>query len=189
MPAYAFEYEFAKQDGVLFRWLTAPVRVLGEGGHVTGLECVQMKLGAPGTDGRAKPEPVAGSAFTIPVDMVVKAVGQESIFEWLGGLDLIKKAGRIAIDPESGKTSHPKLYAAGDCAGEGGSEATVVAVVEAAKRAARAIDEALGGSTGRARANGRARSTNVAGARVLGGPIPLVPTSMSPAYVPQGAHR
>ncbi len=174
MPAYAFEYDFAKQDGVIFRWLTAPVRVVAEGGHVTGLECVRMKLGAPGPDGRAKPEPIAGSAFTLAVDMVIKAVGQESTFDWLGGLDLPKKGGRIVVDPATGATSVPRLWAAGDCAGEGGAEATVVAVVEAGKRAAFAIHAALGGKPARA--------------RVLGQPIPLVPTSMSPAYAPQGAH-
>jgi len=195
MPAYAFEYDFAKQDGVTFRWLTAPLRVVGENGHVVGLECVRMKLGAPGADGRARPEPIAGSNFTLPVDMVIKAVGQESTLDWLAGLDLPRKAGRVVIDPATGKTSLPRLWAAGDCAGEGGAEATVVAVVEAGKRAARDIDAALGGTASRARTNGNAAkgapapSTNVTGARVLGAPIPLVPASISPPYVAQGAHR
>jgi dihydropyrimidine dehydrogenase (NAD+) subunit PreT len=184
MPAYTFEYDFAKQDGVIFRWLTSPVRIVGEGGHVSGLECVRMKLGAPGPDGRARPEPIDGSTFTLPVDMVIKAVGQESPFEWLGDLQLPKKGGRIVIDPATGATSVPKLWAAGDCAGEGGAEATVVAVVEAGKRAANAIHAALMGAA--AGAAGKAATKPV---RVLGAPIPLVPASMSPAYVPQqGAH-
>jgi len=181
MPAYAFEYDFAKMDGVIFRWLTAPVRVLGEQGHVSGLECVRMKLGAPGPDGRAKPEAIAGSTFTLPVDMVIKAVGQEGRFEWLAPLGLAVKAGRFVVDPQTGATSHPKLFAAGDCAGEGGAEATVVAVVEAGKRAAYGIDAQLGGPALRA-------GTGASQARILGGPIPLRPASASPPYVPQGVH-
>src|SRR5207247_2010028 len=74
MPAYAFEYDFAKHDGVIFRWLTAPVRVLGRDGHVTGLECVRMRLGVPDGKGRPRPEPLPGSEFTLEVDMVVKAI-------------------------------------------------------------------------------------------------------------------
>jgi len=181
MPAYAFEYDFAKMDGVIFRWLTAPVQVLGEWGHVSGLECVRMKLGAPGPDGRAKPEAIAGSTFTLPVDMVIKAVGQEGRFEWLAPLGLAMKGGRFVVDPQTGATSHPKLFAAGDCAGEGGAEATVVAVVEAGKRAAFGIDAKLDGPA--LRAKGGASS-----ARILGAPIPLRPASASPAYVPQGVH-
>jgi dihydropyrimidine dehydrogenase (NAD+) subunit PreT len=181
MPAYAFEYDFAKMDGVIFRWLTAPVRVLGDGGHVSGLECVRMKLGAPGPDGRAKPEPIADSTWTLPVDMVIKAVGQEGCFEWLAPLKLAAKGGRFVIDPVTGATSHPQVFSAGDCAGEGGAEATVVAVVEAGKRAAFGIDAKLEGPSKRARGNSQAR--------ILGAPIPLRPASASPEYVPQGVHQ
>ena len=181
MPAYAFEYDFAKMDGVIFRWLTAPVKVLAENGHVSGLECVRMKLGKPGPDGRARPEPVAGSTFTLPLDMVIKAVGQEGKFDWLAPLGLAAKGGRFVIDPASGATSHPKVFAAGDCAGEGGAEATVVAVVEAGKRAALGIDAMLGGPALRARGGPSM-------ARILGAPIPLRPASATPAYVPQGVH-
>lgn len=181
MPAYAFEYDFAKMDGVIFRWLTAPVRVLGEGGHVSGLELIRMRLGAPGPDGRARPEAIAGSTFTLPVDMVITAVGQEGRFEWLSGLGLEAKAGRFVVDPVTGATSHPKMFAAGDCAGESGAEATVVAVVEAGKRSAHGIDAALGGP--------KARGARPSIARILGAPIPLRPASASPEYVQQGVHQ
>lgn len=180
MPAYAFEYDFAKMDGVHFRWLTAPVRILGEGGHVTGLECVRMQLGAPGPDGRPRPEPIAGSNFTLPLDMVIKAVGQEGRFDWLAPLNLASRGGRFVI-AQDGSTSHPRVFSAGDCAGEGGAEATVVAVVEAGKRAAIGIDAKLGGPSRRARGNSEAR--------ILGAPIPLRAASASPEYVPQGVHQ
>ena len=180
MPAYAFEYDFAKMDGVIFRWLTAPVRIVGEGGHVRGLECVRMQLGPPGPDGRAKPVVLEGSTFTLPVDMVIKAVGQEGTFGWLAGLGLEQRGGRFVIGPD-GATSHPGVWAAGDCAGEGGAEATVVAVVEAGKRAAFGIDARLGGPKSRVRGNSEAT--------ILGAPIPLRAASASPAYVEQGVHH
>lgn len=77
MTAYDFEYEFAKQDGVEFRWLTAPKRIIGnEHGEVTAIECVKMKLTSPGKDGRRKPVEVEGSEFLLQVDVVIKAIGQ-----------------------------------------------------------------------------------------------------------------
>ena len=141
----------------------------------------RMQLGAPGPDGRRKPEPVDGSTFVLPVDMVIKAVGQEGSFAWLAALNLKAKGGRFVIDPETGATSHPKVFAAGDCAGEGGAEATVVAVVQAGKRAALGIHAAL---TGKAAPDDVARF----GARILGAPIPLRAASASPEYTPQGVH-
>jgi glutamate synthase (NADPH/NADH) small chain len=166
---------------VIFRWLTDPVRVVGEGGHVTGLECRRMQLGAPGPDGRRKPEQVDGSTFVLPVDMVIKAVGQEGNFAWLSALKLKAQGGRFVVDPGTGATSHPKVFAAGDCAGEGGAEATVVAVVQAGKRAALGIHAAL---TGKAAPDDVAR----AGARILGAPDPTKGRLRFAEYTPQGVH-
>ncbi len=148
MPAYAFEFDFAKQDGVSFRWLTGPVRILAEEGHVAGLECIRMRLGAPDAKGRPRPEAVPGSTFTIPLDMVITATGQEGGFGWLTGVGLAGSNGKVAADPLTGATSHPRIFAAGDCTGQGGDSATVVAVVEAGKRAAHAIDVAVRGEAG-----------------------------------------
>ena len=67
MPAYGFEFEFAKQDGVRFVWLTQPVKIVGNG-SVSGLDCVRMKLEEPDSpNGRPKPVTIAGSEHTIPV--------------------------------------------------------------------------------------------------------------------------
>ena len=63
MPAFAYEYQLAKQDAVSFLWQTQPVRVLGENGYVCGLECVRTELGAPDAKGPAKPRPVPGTEF------------------------------------------------------------------------------------------------------------------------------
>jgi len=138
MPAYRFEYDFAKQDGVRFIWLTQPVRVVGDG-SVQGLECVRMQAtGATDAKGRAQFEPVPKSTHVIECDMIVKATGQMSSFEALGPLGIHVHAGRIAADPATGQTGNARVYAAGDCVG-GGDAATVVQVVEAAKQAAHAI--------------------------------------------------
>jgi glutamate synthase (NADPH/NADH) small chain len=138
MPAYRFEYDFAKQDGVRFIWLTQPTRVLGDGA-VQGLECVRMRAtGKTDAKGRALFEPEPGSSHVIECDMVIKATGQVSSFEALRPLGIQIQNGRIAADPATGRTGHPRIYAAGDCVA-GGDAATVVQVVESAKQAAHAI--------------------------------------------------
>jgi glutamate synthase (NADPH/NADH) small chain len=137
MPAYDYEYELAKQDGVRFEWWTVPIEVLGDG-PVTGLRCVRMRLSAPGAGGQRALEPVAGSEFTMPVDMVVKAVGQEKRLAWLESIPGLRLAkGVVAVDRDSGMTSVPGLFAGGDCA-NGGQE--VVNAVAEGKLAAHGID-------------------------------------------------
>src|SRR5690625_5296872 len=77
MTAYDFEYEFAKQDGVEFRWLTAPKRLIGdENGHLKQMECVRMELQEAGNDGRRRPVEIKGSEVLMVVDMIVTAIGQ-----------------------------------------------------------------------------------------------------------------
>ncbi len=138
MPAYAFEFDFAKRDGVRFTWLTQPVRVVGNG-RVEGLECVRVRLG-DGRDakGRRQPEPLPDSEHVIPCDMVIKATGQVGEMDVYQALGVEVRDGVVAVDPESGRTANPRVFAAGDCTGFS-ADATVVGVVESAKRAAHAI--------------------------------------------------
>ncbi|MCL6551525.1 MAG: NAD(P)-dependent oxidoreductase [Firmicutes bacterium] len=76
MPGSRREVQAAKDEGVAFRWLTAPVRFLDDGsGRVCGIECVRMRLGAPDADGRRRPEPVPESTFVIDADLVILAFG------------------------------------------------------------------------------------------------------------------
>jgi len=142
MPAFAYEYQLAKQDGVSFLWQTQPVRVLGTNGGVSGLECVRTELGAPDAKGRRSPAPVEGSEFKIEVDMVVRAVGQKPATEFLKAIPgvEIRKNGTVEID-EHHQTGHPKYFAGGDCT-NGGSE--VVDAVAEGMAAARGLDEFLG---------------------------------------------
>jgi dihydropyrimidine dehydrogenase (NAD+) subunit PreT len=140
MTAYPHEYEFAKKEGIEFRFLTQPVRVIVEGGRVTGLECVRMELGAPDASGRPTPRPVPGSEFVLPCDQVVKAIGQEkpTLAQMLG---LETERGYIKVSDDF-ETSLPGVYAGGDCIRARGSASTVMAV-EDGKLAAFAIHRKL----------------------------------------------
>ena len=143
MPAFPHEVEEARAEGVRVVRLTAPVRFVGAG-RLEGVECVKMQLGARDESGRRRPEPVPGSEHVVPADTAVKAIGQEprgELFSLIDGLEL--ERGRIKVDPETGRTTNPKYFAAGDAVSGG---ATVVEAVRGAKLAARAIDAALGGA-------------------------------------------
>ncbi|WP_036584225.1 NAD(P)-dependent oxidoreductase [Paenibacillus darwinianus] len=146
MTAYDFEYRFAKEEGVEFRWLTAPKRIIGdESGKVTHLECVRMKLfPEAGKDGRAVPVPIEGSEFRMEVDAVIKAIGQTRLTGLIESYGLEHERGVVSIDPATYRTSHPKIYAAGDVVfGQGCGEATVVSAAQQGKLAAYAIHREL----------------------------------------------
>jgi glutamate synthase (NADPH/NADH) small chain len=76
MPARREEVHHAKEEGIVFKMLTAPVEVLGdENGAVRGLKCIEMELGEPDASGRRRPIPKKGSEFDIEVDCVIAAIG------------------------------------------------------------------------------------------------------------------
>lgn len=141
MSGYPNEYELCKSDGVQFRWLTQPVRVItDESGHVSGLECARVTLGEPGTDGRPSPV-VSEEHFVIDADHVLLATGQQresAIYRTLG-VDL---TGDRPSTTNAFATSHPRVYAAGDTVLTG-KELSVVDAVAQGRDAARAIDTAL----------------------------------------------
>ncbi|MDE8565038.1 NAD(P)-dependent oxidoreductase [Anoxybacillus rupiensis] len=145
MTAYDFEYEFAKQEGVEFRWLTAPKRIIGdEKGRVTHIECIRMQLGEPDQDGRRRPVPIEGSEFIMQVDAVIKAIGQMRHLELLTEFGLEHDAGVVRIRQGSYQTSHPKIFACGDIVfGKGQGEAMVVTAAQQGKEAAYAIHQYL----------------------------------------------
>ena len=142
MPAFAYEYELAKRDGVSFLWQTQPMRVLGEKGAVAGLECVRTELGAPDAKGRRNPAPVPGTEFKLDVDMVVRAVGQKPTTDFLKEIEgvQINPDGTVKINDHH-QTGHPKYFAGGDCT-NGGKE--VVDAVAEGMAAAKGLDTWLG---------------------------------------------
>ena len=118
------------------------MRVLGENGRVTGLECLRAELGPPGPDGRALPEPVLGSEFVIPCDQVIKAIGQEKLIDLYAHFGLAQERGYVRVDGDL-RTSNPNVFAGGDCVRATGDAMTVTAT-EDGKRAAKSIYAQLG---------------------------------------------
>ena len=127
MPAYQYEYELAKKDGVEFLWQSAPVEILGNG-RVAGLRCRK-------TDG-------SDAVFDVPCEMVIKAIGQQKQTGFLQSINVVTdEKGRVAVN-ELMQTSNPRIFAAGDCV-NGGAEA--VDAAQTGKLAAQGIHLALTG--------------------------------------------
>ncbi|MCQ2303095.1 MAG: NADPH-dependent glutamate synthase [Bacteroidales bacterium] len=144
LPARAEEVHHAKEEGVLFDLLTAPVEVLGdENGWVNGFKCVKCELGEPDASGRRSPVPVPGSEFVLDVDMIIMALGTSPnplIGSTTPNLELNRK-GCIVAD-ENGQTTHEGVFAGGDAVS---GAATVILAMGAGKKAAKAIDEYIKG--------------------------------------------
>jgi len=143
MPARAEEAHHAEEEGIDFRLLTNPIRVVGdEAGWVKGLECVKMELGEPDASGRRRPVEIKGSNFILDVDVVIVAIGQGPnpiLTSTTPGLEL-KKSGNIQADEETGQTSREGVFAGGDIVT---GAATVILAMGAGRKAAKAIDEYL----------------------------------------------
>ena len=142
MPARAEEIEHAKQEGVIFKLLTAPIRFIGdEKGILKEVEFLKMQLGEPDESGRRRPIPIPGSEETLLIDTALVAIGQSPnplIPHTMKDLK-IGKHGNIITD-DDGRTSIPGVFAGGDIAT---GAATVIQAMGAGKRAARAIDAYL----------------------------------------------
>lgn len=140
MPAIAEEIEETEQEGIHIEYLTSPLEVLTTAGRVCGLKCVRMRLGAPDERGRRRPEAVLGSEYTVEVDTVIPALGQDSDLSFLGS-DVQVRNGLIVVN-EAGATARHGTFAGGDAATGFG---TVAYAVGSGKRAALAIDKHLRG--------------------------------------------
>jgi len=146
MGARLEEYHHAIEEGVAFHWLTNPLEIVGNAeGWVTGLKCQQMKLGARDASGRARPMPIEGSEFELPVDNVVLAIGTTPnplLTRTTSGL-LTNQKGCLVADEQTGLTSKSLVFAGGDAVT---GAATVILAAGAGKRAAQAMHEALAAS-------------------------------------------
>jgi glutamate synthase (NADPH/NADH) small chain len=141
MPAYEHEVEEALEEGMRIEWLTVPLRFVGSA-SLEGVLCRRCRLGEPDATGRRKPQEMPGTEFLLPVTAAVKAIGQRprsELYAHIAGLEL--ENGRIKIDPESGQTTNPKYFSAGDATNGG---ATVVEAVRGAKLAAFGVDQWVG---------------------------------------------
>ncbi|MHB1037380.1 MAG: NADH-ubiquinone oxidoreductase-F iron-sulfur binding region domain-containing protein [Pirellulales bacterium] len=144
MPAFRDEVEGAAAEGVGFQFLTAPVKVLADRGKLTGLECVRMALGEPDESGRRKPVRVEGSEFSIPLDTLLVAVGEEPSVGFLGrGHELqVATRGSTLVCDDSLATSVRGVFAGGDVVT---GPDTVLGAMAAGKLAAEMIDKHLRG--------------------------------------------
>ncbi|MEB3223796.1 MAG: NAD(P)-dependent oxidoreductase [Candidatus Sericytochromatia bacterium] len=131
MTGYAHELDHARQEGVVLELRAVPVAIEGDT-RVTGLRCARVDEAL---------QPLPGEEFTLPADLVVRATGQEKLAALLAGLPgLALQRGCVVVDPETGQTSLPHVFAGGDCV-NGGKE--VVNAAAEGKRAARGLDAFL----------------------------------------------
>ncbi len=142
LPARKEEVEHAEEEGIEFKLLQNPTRILGtEDGWVDGMEVIKMELGEPDDSGRRRPVEVKGSEEVLDIDTVVVAIGQTPnplIRQTTEGLET-NKWGCIIAD-EDGLTTKARVYAGGDVVT---GAATVILAMGAGKKAAEAIDAEL----------------------------------------------
>jgi formate dehydrogenase beta subunit len=145
MPADAVEIAEAKEEGVAFHTLVAPVRIIAEDGRVAGLECRRMELGEPDSSGRRRPEPVEGSEFVMECDAIVPAIGQVcSVDELVPETVAVSKWKTLEVDPMTMQSADPRVFGGGDCYT---GPSSLVAALAAGRRAACSISCFLEGES------------------------------------------
>lgn len=145
VPARLEEVHHAKEEGVIFDFLTNPIEILGDDkGQVSAIRCIRMELGEPDQSGRRSPIPIKGSEFVMEVDQVVMALGTNPnplVFFNADGLER-SRHGTVVANNESGRTTMKGVWAGGDVVT---GAATVISAMGAGKRAAADIDRYLKG--------------------------------------------
>lgn len=144
MPARVEEIRHAEEEGINFDFLVSPLRLIGEAGRVTAMECIRNELGEPDDSGRRLPVPVEGSEFILETDQVIVAIGARiSPLAKLvvPGLEQDAK-GHLVVDPESLQTSMAGVFAGGDIIA---GEETIIRGMGDGRRVAAAIHKYLAG--------------------------------------------
>jgi NADH-quinone oxidoreductase subunit F len=146
MPAYEEEVEEAEKEGVRFEFLAAPVELLAGNGKLAQVSLARMELGDFDRSGRRRPVAGQYARYTLPADLLIPAIGQtldpQALFD---GVQLKQNdRGYIAVDPASGQTSEPWIFAGGDAAS---GPSSVIEAVAAGEKAAVGINSFLGGKT------------------------------------------
>ena len=139
LPARHEEVEHAMEEGIEFKLLTNPVKVIGKDGWVCGVECVEMELGEPDASGRRRPITKEGSNFVIDCDCMIMAIGTSPnplLRSTTKGLETNAK-GCLLVD-EKGMTTRKGVFAGGDAVS---GAATVIQAMGAGKKCAASIDE------------------------------------------------
>jgi glutamate synthase (NADPH) small chain len=143
MPARIEEVKHAKEEGIEFQVLAAPIEFLSDGrGWLSGARCQKMELGEPDASGRRRPVPIAGSEYEVPLSVAVIAIGTSAnpiVQSTTPGLSTNKR-GYIQADETTQRTSRKGVFAGGDIVT---GSATVILAMGAGRRAAKGIDEYL----------------------------------------------
>ena len=142
MPAEQLEIDEAREEGVIYKFLTNPAEIIGENGRVKEIKLQVMELGEPDESGRRRPVPVEGKFETLPVTCVISAIGQKANVAGFEGIELNRK-GIISADETSYRTSMPGVFAVGDATNQGASIA--IEAIGEARRCAKVVDLYLNG--------------------------------------------
>ncbi len=140
MPVSEFEYKEALDEGVNVNFLVSPTRIVSSNWKVTGIECIKMQLGEPGSDGRRRPVPVSGTEFFAPADTVFASVGQAPDLSFLPSDSALERSRMetLVVDENSLSTNVPGVFAGGDFVT---GPDMVVEAIAAGRRGALAIDK------------------------------------------------
>jgi heterodisulfide reductase subunit A len=116
MPANPWEIDAAEHEGVIMQYLAAPVEILGQNSHATGMKCIKMALGEPDASGRRRPVPIKGSEYVIDAETIVPAISQGTDLTLLGADHNfgISRWNTFEIDEETGATNVSGVFAGGD---------------------------------------------------------------------------
>ncbi|PLY03984.1 MAG: glutamate synthase small subunit [Desulfuromonas sp.] len=145
MPGSRKEYLNAVEEGVIFQFLASPQKIDIDGNDtLVGVDAIRTELGKPDADGRQRVSDISGSDHCVPADVVIMALGFD-----MEGLPFVEDAGvelgkwgEVQIEPQSCRTSHPKVYAGGDC--QRGADLVVTAAADGKSAALAIMQELLG---------------------------------------------
>ena len=145
MPAGELEVSMAEEEAIKIFYLTSPIRILGDmSSNVKAIECVKNKLGEPDASGRRRPEAIPGSEFTLPVDMIIAAIGQAPDVSFLStesGVEFTRWS-TVIVDPENFMTNKKGVFAGGDFVT---GPRNAIEVIGDGRKVAIAIDKYLSG--------------------------------------------
>jgi glutamate synthase (NADPH/NADH) small chain len=145
MPGSRKEYLNAVEEGVIFLFTNAPQRiVIGDAGKMVGIDAIRTELGELDEGGRQRVEEIPGSEHCVPADVIIMALGFDMEgFPWLEEAEIeLGKWGEVIIDPATGRSSNPKVYAGGDC--NLGADLVVTAAANGRKTALAIMEQLLG---------------------------------------------
>ncbi len=139
MPADPQEVREAKEEGVRFHHLVAPVEIIAENNTVKGLKCLRMELGEPDASGRRRPLPVEGSEFVIDCDVIIPAVGQVCVVDCvLPEEEVLTSWKTLVVDQTTFQSEKQNIFGGGDCVT---GPQTLIGALAAGKNGARFISQ------------------------------------------------